>query len=310
MSLLGRLEGRITTVYKHADTWSRGTLAIWVTAIRYFNRAQGLEAAAAVAYFAIFSLVPLVLTLTSLAGFLLKREQAVDLVLKFIFEVAPVSPNWLDKILREIVAQRSISGIIGLVGLLLSASGVFLTMARNINRAWPNAKDQTLLRGHLIAFGLIGALASILVLWLVWSGMINLLAAAEFSILNHSIPLTEYVWHPLSKLFYSLASFLLFLLLYHWLPNTYVRWSEAFWGALTASVAWTVVTLVFTWFLSSGMATYNLLYGSLGTSIALLTWIFASAIITLFGAHLSASIARAKRLEQVLAATQPEPNSK
>jgi membrane protein len=299
----------IAGYYQRANNWSRGTLEIWVHAFRQFNRAQGLEAAAAVAFYAIFSLVPLVLTLISLAGFLLKGEQAIDLVLKFIFEITPVSPNWLEKILREIITQRSISGIVGLVGLLLSASGVFLTLARNINRAWPNAKGRNLLHGHLIAFGLIGALGTLLVLWLVWSGVINLLSAFEFSFMNHSFPLTEYVWHPLSKFFYTLASFLLFLLLYHWLPNTHVRWSEAFWGALTASITWTLVTQVFTWFLSSGMATYNVLYGPLGTSIALLTWILASAVITLFGAHLSASIAHAKRPDLLGIPTQPTPKS-
>jgi membrane protein len=226
-------------------------------------------------------------------------------VLKFIFEVAPVSPGWLERTLREIVAQRSISGIIGLLGLLISASGVFLTLARNINRAWPNAKGRNLLHGHLIAFGLIGALASLLVLWLIWSGVINLLSAFEFSFLNKTLQLTEYVWHPLSKFFYTLASFLLFMLLYHWLPNTHVRWSEAFWGALTSAIAWTLVTHAFTWFLSSGMATYNILYGPLGTSIALLTWIFSSAIIVLFGAHLSASIAHAKRPGQLAPPSKP-----
>jgi membrane protein len=307
--LFERLETQITSYYQRANHWSKGTLDIWVNAFRQFNRAQGLEASAAIAFYLLFSLVPLVLTLISLAGFLLKGEQAVDLVLKFIFEIMPVSPNWLEKVLRQIVAQRNISGIIGLAGLLLSASGVFLTLARNVNRAWPNAKGQNLLRGHLIAFGLIGALATLLVMWLIWSGLINLLSAFEFSFLNYSLPLTEYVWHPLSKFFYTLAGFLLFMLLYYWLPNTRVRWSEAFWGALTSAIAWTLVTMAFTWFLSSGMATYNILYGPLGTSIALLTWIFASAAITLFGAHLSASIARAKRPDQLVSSTQPTPTS-
>jgi membrane protein len=94
-----------------------------------------------------------------------------------------------------------------------------------------------------------------------------------------------------------LVAFLIFLNLYRWLPNTPVRWAEAFWGAVFATIAWEATTLAFSWYLNSGLARFELLYGSLGTSVAFLLWVYLSATITLFGAHISAAIAQTTRME-------------
>jgi membrane protein len=64
----------------------------------------------------------------------------------------------------------------------------------------------------------------------------------------------------------------------------------SFWGALTASIAWKAVTAGFSWYLRSGLGRYQLVYGSLGTIVALLFLIFIISMITLFGAHLCAAI--------------------
>jgi membrane protein len=256
---------------------------------------QGLEGAASIAYFTIFSIFPILLTLISVAGFLLSGQEAVDLVMEFISQIAPTAPEGFEETLRQIVQSRDISGIIGLLGLLISASGVFTTLARNINRAWPEAPRHSLVRGQLIAFGMIASLVALMILWVVWTSVIGILNAQEFPTLERFVPFHQYVLTPLARIFPLIASFLLFLIIYHWLPNTKVRWSEALWGAVVANAAWGLLTVGFSWFLKSGWAKYDILYGSLGTSIALLTWVYGSTLIVLFGGHLSASIARATR---------------
>jgi len=178
----------------------------------------------------------------------------------------------------------------------LAASAVFTTLARNINRAWPNARSRDPLRAHLIAFALVATLVAGMIIWAIWSTLFSLLAAKDFPLLEKYIPFHQVVLNPLARLFPWIAAFLLFFIIYRWLPNTSVRWSEAFWGALLTCTACGILTAVFGWYLRSGIATYDLLYGSLGTSIALLTWVFMTSIIILFGAHLSASIARSTRL--------------
>ncbi len=291
-----KIQTKIDSAYQLANQKSKGILEIIRQAVLRFTRVQGLEAAAAIAYYTIFSIFPLLLVLISAAGFLMKGQEAVGLVLDFISEVLPVPPTWLEDILRQIVNQRDITGLVGLVGLFLAASGVFTTLARNINRAWPQARSQNLVRAQLIAFSMIAVLVTLMVLWVIWSVLINLLIAQDFPTLERFVPFHQYVLNPLAKIFAPTAAFSLFLLIYRYLPNTKVCWSEAFWGSLTASAAWMALNFGFGWYISSGMVNYDLLYGSLGTSIAMLTWVFLSSIIILFGAHLSAAIARATRL--------------
>ncbi|MEE8390351.1 MAG: YihY/virulence factor BrkB family protein, partial [Anaerolineae bacterium] len=84
--------------------------------------------------------------------------------------------------------------------------------------------------------------------------------------------------------------------LYRWVPNTKVKWSEAFWGALVAVPAGEIATNGFSWYLSSGIVQYELVYGSLGTVVALMLWIYIGAVIVLFGAHLTAAVTRHRQL--------------
>jgi membrane protein len=292
---LPEIQAKASEIYTRADHRTRGVLEIIRQAFLRFSRVQGPEAAAAIAFYTIFSIFPLLLLLISAAGFLLKGHEAVQLVLNFVEQVLPAIPAGLEDTLRQIVARRDVTGIIGLIGLVWSASAMFTTLARNVNRAWPDARRNNPLRAQLIAFGLIAVLIAIMIVWVLWSALLGLLASQNFPILERYIPAYQLVFNPLAQIFPWIASFLLFYVIYRWLPNTAVRRSEAFWGALLACAACGILTGVFSWYLRSGIANYDLLYGSLGTSIALLTWVFMGAMIILFGAHLSASIARATR---------------
>jgi membrane protein len=295
-----QIQSELENAYQKANRKSRGVLEIIRNAITRFMRVQGIEASAAIAYYMIFSIFPLLLLLIWVAGNILKGQEAIDIVLEFISQILPVSPEGLEGMLRQIVAQSNVSGVIGLIGLMIAASAVFTTLARNVNRAWPNAKSQNLVRAQIIAFGLIAIVVTMMILWVIWTWFVSLLVSLDFPTLEKYLPVQESIFNPLIKLAPLIASFIVFLLVYRWLPNTKVRWSEALWGAGIASIGFAGLTAGFSWYLRSGMVNYALLYGSLGTSIALLTWVFSSAAIILFGAHLSAAIARATRLARTV----------
>jgi membrane protein len=80
-------------------------------------------------------------------------------------------------------------------------------------------------------------------------------------------------------------AFVGFLLLYEFIPNTRTPWRHVWAGALIAAVLFEIVKNVFVWFVGK-FATYNLVYGSIGTIIALMTWAYISAVIMLFCAKL------------------------
>ena len=99
------------------------------------------------------------------------------------------------------------------------------------------------------------------------------------------------MWEILSRLVPWLIALLLFLSLYRWVPNAEVDWRSAFWGALIAAVGWEVFKNVFVWYLSTELARYEIVYGSLGAVVVLMFWSYLSSWILLFGAHLAAGIA-------------------
>lgn len=83
--------------------------------------------------------------------------------------------------------------------------------------------------------------------------------------------------------------------LYQWVPTVPVSRKASLIGSLIAGVAWVLLNNGFTWYLSSGLSQYQLVYGSLGTIVALLFWVYLTGIIVLIGAHLTAAIQASRR---------------
>ena len=98
------------------------------------------------------------------------------------------------------------------------------------------------------------------------------------------------VWGFFSNLIPWFLIFLLYFALYHWIPTHAVNKVASFWSALITSTAWKIATEAFSWYLGSGLSRYEVLYGSLGAVVALMFLIYLISWITLFGAHLSASL--------------------
>ena len=101
---------------------------------------------------------------------------------------------------------------------------------------------------------------------------------------------THTFWNLVANLMTPILAFLTFLLLYMYLPNTHVRLEDIWLGALIGSLAFDAANLAFVWYVST-YAHYNVLYGSVGTILALLTWVYLSAIILLLGALITSRYA-------------------
>ena len=99
------------------------------------------------------------------------------------------------------------------------------------------------------------------------------------------------VWELASRLVTLVLSFLTFLALYRLLPNTSVSLEDVWLGALLASLAFNGAMWAVVWYLTN-FPIYNVVYGSVGAVMALLTWVYVSSIILLFGAHVTSRYAQ------------------
>ncbi len=278
------------TGYKKLDERSGGFFSLIAETIKNFNDTQSPQAAAAMAYFALFSLFPLLLLIISTGSFILERDVVQQQVSQAVAENLPGAQNLIQQNIERVLDLRGPVSIVGLVGLLWAASGVFNTLAFNINKAWSESDVRNFLKRRLVALSIVGVLAGLLILSVLSTFVTNILA--EFSVpLGTGINIYQTdLWQIWTNLLPILLRLALFWGLYRWVPNAHVSGAAAFWGAVVATIGWELATSGFAFFLSSGLARYEIVYGSLGTIVALMFWIYLGSLITLFGAHLSSTL--------------------
>jgi membrane protein len=293
---MGRLNNLLDALYNRADDLSGGTLAILRDAIDRFGQAHAAHVAAGLAYYAMFSLFPLLLALIAAGSFFLEGEIVQQQVVRTVTGVVPISDEVILSNVEQVLERRGTIGVLGLIGLLWSGTGVFTVLVNHVNRAWMQAEARGFVEQRLLGLGigLIGVLAALLSLSLLSTPVLNLLPRLELASGREIHIFDTPLWTLIATGLPAFIIFLVSLNLYRWVPNTSVRWSEAAWGAAFVSLAWEAVKRGFAWYVSSDLVHYRLVYGSLGAVVALLLWIYLSSWLVLFGAHLSAAIARSR----------------
>jgi membrane protein len=305
VSRLKALQARLTRLQDEATRgenvvarlWRAPVVAIVRRTLEGYGETRASQAAAGLAYYILFSLFPLLLVLVTVATYFwnLQSEVAFQEAVNFIAQAIPVSRDLISDSLGTALELRGPVGLIGLVGTVWSATGAFATLTRNINRAWSEAEAPGFLRQRLTALAMVGALMLLLLLSVAGTTLGRVSPAPELQDPNIRA-VTSLLWSRVTtQLLPLVLSVLLFVALYRWVPTEEVSWRAVLWGGGLAGVAWEIAKIGFSWFVSSGLAGYKLVYGSLGGLIALLFWIYISASIALVGAHLTASIDRVRQ---------------
>jgi membrane protein len=274
-------------LYQNVNHLSGNRFGILEHAIKTFTEKQAAQASAGLAYYSIFSIFPLLLVFIAGGSYFLDSRQVFNTVTQFIQQALPIPRQIINENLQEILEERGTAGIISILTLLWSASGMFTSLAYNINLAWIRASRRNFLQNRLVGLWMIVGLIGLIVLSLVLSWITHRL---PFMDIAQASPFALILLRLISALGSWLMIFLVFFTLYHWIPTMRVKWSSTIWGALIASLAWKAVTTSFTWYLDSRFGRYQLVYGSLGAIVAFLFLIYIISFITLFGAHLSAAI--------------------
>jgi membrane protein len=274
-------------IYQNINRLTGNRFSILENAIKSFTEKQAAQASAGLAYYSIFSIFPLLLVFIAAGSYFVDTDQVFNVVTQFIQQALPISRQVINENLQEILDARGTAGILSIVTLLWSASGMFTSLAYNINLAWSRAARRNFLQNRIVGLWMIVGLIGLIVLSLVLSWITQRLPHMDIA---HASAADLILWRLISALGSWLMIFLVFLTLYRWIPTMRVPWSATLWGALLASLAWKGVTTGFSWYLDSRFGRYQLVYGSLGAIVAFLFLIYIISLITLFGAHLSAAI--------------------
>ena len=249
--------------------------------------------AAGVAYYAMFSLFPLLLGFLAVAGLVLTSEGVEQNFLDFVTENLPGSEQIVKDNVGQVVRVRGLVGIAAFIGLLWMASAVFGAINRAVNRAWKIRRDAPFYiakpRQMVMALG-VGVL---FLLSTSATSAIQVLSDPnrELDLPGQGFLLGLGLGHLALRLVPWVMTLLIFLLVYRYLPNCKTYWRNIWPGAVVAAVLFEVGKSLFVWYLNN-IATYDRVYGSLTSVMALLFWIYISALILILGAEISSEYGR------------------
>lgn len=172
-------------LYENINHVSRDRFGILNHALKTFSEKQAPQASAGLAYYTLFSIFPLLLVFVAGGSYFLDSSQVFSTVTQFVQRAFPVSRQIINENLQQILEERGTAGILSLLTLLWSASGMFTSLAYNINLAWPRASRRNFLQDRLIGLWMILGLIGLIILSLILSWIANRL---PFMDIAHASP--------------------------------------------------------------------------------------------------------------------------
>jgi len=291
-NLFQTIINKTKSFYRRVNHFTGGVLDILRWAVQRFGTQRGSEAAASLAYYAFFSIFPMLLVFIVIGSFFIDQDVVEMQLLTLLQGVIPGVEEVVIGNIEQVLELRGAVTFIALISLIWSATSVFNILAKNINRAFPQANVPNFIKGRMMGFLMFLSLGFLMLLSFATSTFSGIVPVIEIPFNDKALHET-FLWQIGAFLIPILINLLMFWSMYQWVPLVKVTRKAAFIGGMVAGVAWELLNNVFTWYLSSGLSQYRLIYGSVGTIVALLFWIYLTATITLIGAHLTASIQRA-----------------
>ncbi len=252
---------------------------------------DGPQAAAAVSYFAIFSLFPLAIITVAVYGLFLGGEEARQQVINFVLDRVPLDEvqgsRDLRRALSAVTGNATGFGVVGIVGLIFSASALMGAIRGALNAAWETSDPRPPLIGKLLDILLVLGIGLVIALSLVLTLISRLVVSAggeagqTFGPVGSALPRVPVALGQLTPV---IVSFAVFAFLYRVVPAADVRIRDVWPGALVGALGFELLKTGFSLYLAS-FANYGAVYGSLATVVAFLVFVFLAANVMVLGAE-------------------------
>ena len=252
-----------------------------------FSQDKATRLAAALAYYAVFSLAPLLVIAIGIAGLVLGRQAVQGQLMTQISGAVGDQAAGLIQTMIQNTSKPSAgitATVIGFVILLFGASGVFGQLKDALNTVWevapkPGRPFVRTLADRIVPFIMVLGIGFLLLVSLAISAALSV--AARF--LGSAVGQTALVGQVVNFVFFFLVSALLFAMLFKVLPDAEIQWRDVWVGALFTSLLFSIGRLLLGLYL--GRAGVASPYGAAGSLVVLLLWIYYSSQILLLGAE-------------------------
>lgn len=268
-------------------------LAVLVSGARSFDRDHCFHLAAGIAYYAIFSLFPLLLGLIALATLLLQSAEAQDAIINAASQLLPGSTDLMRQNIQQVLRARGTIGAIATVTLLWSAKAIFGAITTSVNLAWNVPETRPFWKLTAMELALVFGAGGFFILSFAITSIVAIVSTVPIPVIGPELARTPF-WTVIAGILSLSLNTFAYLMLYRFLPATDLRFRDVWPGAVVAGILFEIAKIGYV-FYTAQFANYQLVYGSLGAVIALLFWAWLSSAILLFGAEISAQYGRLKR---------------
>jgi membrane protein len=287
--MLSQLFDRLRAVvsrfrYRIADWLS---VRFFIALIRNLGRDDISNTAASISYFAFLSLFPLLLGLLAIFSLFLPPDIIRNELIKFVSQYLPGSLGILQGSIGDILRFRGVLGLVGVLGLLWSGTGVFSAVTHSINKAWGIPYQHPFYIKKPRELGMVAG-----------TGLLFLLSLGTSTLLTHlgqvQLPVSGVLVKVLTGVLAFIFSLVVFMLVHKLSPVIWLSWRYIWPGAVLSTILFEVAKTFFVFYLNT-FSRYDIVYGSIASVIVSLVWIYYSAFILLLGAEFSALLFKLKR---------------
>ena len=249
-----------------------------------------MRLSSSLAYYAIFSLAPLLVILISIAGLVFGEEAARGQLSQQIAVLAGRGAGDAIQAAVQSSASQKSGGVMATIvstGLLLfGASTVFAELKDSLNIIWgvivkPGRPFLTLMHDRFFSFSIVLAIGFLLLVSLVISVLLALLG--KYMSVRFELP--SAVWQAWDFIISFIVVSSLFALIFKLLPNVRLRWRDVWLGAVATSLLFTIGKLIIGYYLATSSIASS--FGAAGSVVIVLAWIYYSACILFFGAEIT-----------------------
>ena len=264
--------------------------AVWSLVRETFYRwidDGSFQMSASIAFYAAFSMAPALLILVSLVRLIYSGDTATGVQAQ-ISEY--VGDDAAELIARAVTSPANAVGggraptMLAIVTMLVGASAVFAQVLSAMNKVWrirpkPGRGIRGILRDRFWPFTMVVVISALLFVSLLVSTFVQVYSAY----VNRIVPGVSFVWHYVDLAFSFAIVTVLFALIYKFLPDARVVWSDLWVGAVVTAVFFSGGKYLFSIYLST--TAIESVYGAAGSLLVILIWVYFSTSILLLGAE-------------------------
>jgi len=249
--------------------------------LKEFGTDNGTLLAASVSFNLLLSIFPLALAVVYIAGSFTGSPYTQEQIIRGIGYLLPVSRQLIASTVTGVAAARGAIGVVAFIGLVWGGFSFFNSIRASLNTAWGIRKPQHILKGQLINLIMMIGAAILLFLSVLITVFLSTVSEQGIPVPGVEMIRSSVLVRILANILATGLAFLVFLLLYKFIPSRRPKWKDIWLGALAAAISFEITKIIFLVYLRV-FNPYNLVYGSIGALIAFLMWTYLSALVFLF----------------------------